>query len=147
VKWLRRLNIEGQRIFCLTLVAAMAFCLLGSPVQAHKVNVFAYVEGERLVVEGYFGGNVKAQDCVVQVLDATGKKIHEGKTDQNGTYSLELADLPIFSDGLRIVLEAGLGHKAEYTLSGSDIPGSQDKDSPPKDQSRQAQVKSWIRLP
>lgn len=138
MKWLKCLTMGGDKIFCLAVVATMTLCVQGSPAQAHKVNVFAYVEGKRLVVEGYFSGNVKAQDCLVQVLDATGKKIHEGKTDQKGIYSLKLADLPPFSGGLRIVLEAGMGHKAEYTLSASEIPESQDASPLPKDQSRQS---------
>jgi nickel transport protein len=147
VKWLKRLTTEREKTFCLTLAATMVLCLLGSQAQAHKVNVFAYVEGKRLVVEGYFSGNVKAQDCLVQVFDATGKKIHEGKTDRNGIYSLKLADLPAFSGGLRIVLEAGMGHRAEYALNESDIPGSQKKGPPPKEQSPQSGSEGVHRVP
>jgi nickel transport protein len=92
------------------------------------------VEGDRVVVEGYFSANVKARDSVVQVFDETGKKILEGKTDQKGLYSFKLADLPPFSGGLKLVLDVGEGHKAEYTLSASDIPSSGKKDEPAKEQ-------------
>jgi nickel transport protein len=118
-------------------IATIVLCFATDSAQAHKVNVFAYLEGDRVVVEGYFGGNVKARDCTVEVLDETGKKIHEGKTDEKGIYSFRLAELPAFAGDLRIVLEAGMGHKAEYTLSASDIPGSAAKDQPPKEQSRE----------
>jgi nickel transport protein len=112
---------------CVTMIA---FCLASIQAQAHKVNVFAYVEGDRVVVEGYFSASVKAQDCPVEVFDQGGKKIVEGKTDKKGLYSFKLADLPPFSGGLRIVLDVGEGHKAEYTLSASDIPASNKKDVP-----------------
>lgn len=96
---------------------------------AHKVNVFAYVEGDQVIVEGYFSGNVKAQNSPVEVLDETGKKILEGRTDKKGVYAFKLADLPPFSGGLKIVLEAEMGHRSEYTLSAADIPPSKAKET------------------
>jgi nickel transport protein len=119
-------------VVCLFLLALV--CLMTVKAHAHKVNLFAYVEGDKVVVEGYFSAKSKAQDCVVEVYDEIGKKIHEGKTDQNGVYSFKLAELPPFTGALKIVLEAGMGHKAEYTLSASDLPASPKKDEPPKEQ-------------
>lgn len=89
---------------------------------AHKVNVFAYVEGDMVVVEGYFGGNVKAQNSLVEVLDSGGKRILEGKTDEKGIWRFKLADLPPITGDIKIVLGAGMGHRADFTLSAADIP-------------------------
>jgi nickel transport protein len=111
------------------MAVAIVVCLVTLPAQAHKVNVFAYVEGGQVIVEGYFSGNAKAQDTLVHVMDETGKKLLEGKTDKKGLYSFKLADLPPFSGSLRIVLDAEMGHKAEYTLSASDMPGVGTKDA------------------
>jgi nickel transport protein len=91
---------------------------------AHKVNVFAYVEGDTIVVEGYFGGNVKAQNSAVEVLDSDGKKTLEGKTDEKGIYRFKLADLQPIKGDIKIVLEGGMGHKADFTLSAADLPGA-----------------------
>jgi nickel transport protein len=91
---------------------------------AHKVNVFAYVEGDTVVVEGYFGGNVKAQNSAVEVLDSDGKKILEDKTDDKGICRFKLADLQPIKGDIKIVLEAGMGHKADFTLRASDLPGA-----------------------
>jgi nickel transport protein len=91
---------------------------------AHKANVFAYVEGDRIVTEGYFSGKAKAVECAVEILDVDGSKIHEGKTDANGVYGVKIADLPRISGDLKIVLRTGDGHKAEYTLKGEDLTGS-----------------------
>lgn len=94
---------------------------------AHKVNVFAYVEGGMIVVEGYFGGSVKAQDSPVEVFDSDGKKILEGKTDEKGIWRFKLADLPPIKGDIKIVLEGGMGHKADFTLSQADLPVSTQK--------------------
>jgi nickel transport protein len=134
VNALKRFSSKGPRMFAVCMVAVIGTCLLTVQAQAHKVNVFAYVEGDRVVVEAYFSANVKARDCLVTVLDEKGKKLHEGKTDQNGTYSFKLADLSALSDGLKIALDVGEGHKAEYTLSASDLPSSSKKDEPAKEQ-------------
>ena len=117
--------------------ATLGTLIVNVPAMAHKVNVFAYVEGDRVVVEGYFGGKVKAQDCPVEVFDEGGKKILEGKTDKKGLYSFKLADLPAFSGSLKIVLVAGMGHKADYTLSAADLPGSKEKNSSPRELPRE----------
>ena len=96
--------------------------LTASPAVAHKVNVFAYVEGDRVIVDGYFSGGVKAQNSNVEVFDDQGKKLIEGKTDTKGAYLFKLEDLPAFTGGLKIVLEAEMGHRGEYNLAAGDIP-------------------------
>lgn len=115
----------------IAVIAVMTFiCLSGSNVLAHKVNLFAYVEGDKVMVEGYFSGNAKARDCAVVVFDEAGKKLLEGKTDEKGVWSFKVSDLPEFSGALKFVMDAEMGHKAEYTLSASDIPGSRSADKP-----------------
>ncbi len=99
---------------------------------AHKVNVFAYVEGDMIVVEGYFSGNVKAQNSVVEVLDSEGKKILEGKTDEKGICRFKLADLLPINGDIKIVLEGGMGHKADFTLNQADLPVSTQKTAAPQ---------------
>lgn len=128
--------VSGVKLPGVCMAAVIWICLMTIQAQAHKVNVFAWVEGDRIVVEGYFSGNVKARDSVVEVFDEAGKKILEGKTDQKGLYSFDLADLPRFAGCLRIVLDADMGHKAEYTLSASDMPGSGKRDVPGQGQPR-----------
>lgn len=107
---------------------------------AHKVNVFAYVEGETVVVEGYFSGKVKAQNSVVEVLDSDGKKILEGKTDETGMWRFKLADLPPINGDIKIVLEGGMGHKADFTLSQADLLGSTQKTSAPQPKNEETKI-------
>ena len=114
----------GVKTLCRVAIPTILLLLFTVSGRAHKVNVFAYVQGDKVVVEGYFGGNVKAQDSPVEVFDRDGKKILEGKTDTNGMYSFKLADLPSMKGDVKIVLGAGMGHRADFTLSATDLPAS-----------------------
>lgn len=115
-----------------TLLAACALIVLWcGAAAAHKVNVMAYVEGDQVVVEGYFSAKSKAMNSQVEVLDAQGKKLHEGKTDAQGMYRFPVSALGKVSGDLKIVLNAGMGHKAEYTLRASELGAA--ASSPPKE--------------
>jgi nickel transport protein len=104
----------------------IAFLTLASNVWAHKVNVFAWVEGDMVFVEGYYPGGKKAQNSLVEVYNRAGVKLLEGRTNQKGEFSFKV---PARED-LRIVLTASMGHKNDFTLPAGDLggsePGSQD---------------------
>lgn len=105
----------------IVLITLLAILFETAPTLAHKVNVYAYVDIDRLVVEGYFGGKAGAVNCPVELFDGEGKKVLEGRTDEKGTWSVKLADLPPIKGDLLIVLAAGMGHRADYTLSAADL--------------------------
>lgn len=94
--------------FLILLVGVM----LSSPVYAHKVMVFAYQEGGRVFLEGYFSDGKAAQNSQVEVFGEDGSKLMEGTTDDKGAFSFPVPDVP----GLRIVLTASMGHRAECTV-------------------------------
>jgi nickel transport protein len=102
-------------------VAAVFACILliiPSTAWAHKVNVFAYVEGDTVVTESYFSDGRKCQDSVIEVFDTKGEKLLEGTTDAEGQFSFE----PPAAGDLLIRLTAAMGHQAEYTVPASDLP-------------------------
>ncbi len=111
-----------SRSFPFILAAVIGILLVALPCWAHKVNVFAYVEGDKIVVEGYFSKSSKAMNCVVQFFDSQGKEIHKGKTDKNGQYSVPIADLGTVAGDLLITLNVGDGHKKDYRLGAEEIP-------------------------
>ncbi|MBF0476481.1 MAG: hypothetical protein HQK59_11730 [Deltaproteobacteria bacterium] len=100
------------------LVAAALVLIWISPAWAHKVFIYAWVEGDTVRVESYFGGSKKVMDSPVEVFDPSGKKLLEGRTNDQGEFSFKI---PAQTD-LRIVVEAGMGHRAEYTLKEADLP-------------------------
>ena len=105
----------------------IAFLTLASQVWAHKVNVFAWVEGDMIFVEGYFPGGKKAQNSLVEVYNGAGAKLLEGRTNQKGEFSFEI---PARED-LRIVLTAGMGHKNDFTIPARSMAASTPELPPP----------------
>ena len=93
--------------------------LIGShvPALAHKVMIFAWVEGDTVFTESKFSGGKKVIHSPVVIFDKEGKKLLEGKTDNKGEFSFKI---PKISD-LRIVLNATMGHKAEWTVPESEV--------------------------
>lgn len=82
--------------------------------------MFAHVEGNRIVVEGYFSDGKPAAKAQIQVLSPSGERLLSGTADEEGTFSF---DVPQVSD-LRITLYAGMGHRAEYTVSEAELAGA-----------------------
>ena len=102
-------------LFIVLLVGALA--LISAPALAHKVTIFAWVEGDRIFTESKFSGGRKAIGARVAVFDREATQLLEGKTDQKGEFSFKI---PKLTD-LRIVLNAGTGHRAEWTITESEI--------------------------
>ncbi len=107
-----------------SLVGVLALiCLLFSyPALAHKVNVFAYVEDGKVFVEGYFADGKKPMDSEVSAYaDGVEAPVFEGRTDDQGMLSFPL---PAIDSALRIVLNAGMGHRGEYTIPKAEVVGA-----------------------
>ena len=111
-------QLVALRLF-LAISASVMICPLA---WGHGVNVFAYVDGQKIFVEGYFTGKSKAVDSVVEVFDAQGNKLHEGRTNNDGVYSFKALDVVPVRGDLRIVLKAGPEHQAEFRIPASELP-------------------------
>jgi len=99
-------------------IAVLVFILLPFiPAHAHKVMVFALVQGDTAYVDGYFADGKKAQGSLVEVFDETGNRLLEGKTDSNGSFTFPVQE----KTALKIVLTASMGHKAEFIIPEGDI--------------------------
>jgi nickel transport protein len=92
--------------------------LLAPPVaNAHKVNLFAYAEGNNVVVEGFFSDGKVADKAQIQVFSPAGDRLVEGVADDDGIFMFEIPEVT----DLRISLYAGMGHRAEFTLPADEI--------------------------
>jgi nickel transport protein len=105
--------------FSFIILLCTTIILIGSNVNAlaHKVTIFGWVEGDTVLTESKFSGGKKAINAPVVVFDKDGKKLLEGKTDNKGEFSFKI---PKVTD-LRIVLNAAMGHKAEWMIPESEI--------------------------
>ena len=84
-----------------------------SQAHAHRVNLFAWYDGKMILAEGYFSGGNKAMDSAILVYDSGGKEVFHGMTDKKGEFSFK----PPGNGEYRLVLEAGMGHRAEALVS------------------------------
>lgn len=85
--------------------------------EAHRVNLFAWVEGDNVYVESTFSGGKKVKAGKIIVTDPQGNELVKGTTDGQGNFSFKV---PKKTD-LKIVLIAGTGHRAEWTIPVSEI--------------------------
>lgn len=99
---------------------ALSFLFVGTA-HAHKVNVFAYLEGNQVYVQGYFMDGKKAKKSTVIVYGEKGERLTEGLTNDEGEYVFPVSA----KQEVRIVLNAGQGHQAEYVLSTGDMVGDE----------------------
>lgn len=86
--------------------------ILAVPIDAHNVNIFAWVDGDRVYTESKFSGGRKAKNATVEVYDNQGNKLLEGKTDENGEFAFTIPQ----KTSLKVVLVAGMGHRGEWTI-------------------------------
>ena len=132
-----------RRVFnCYKLLISLVFLTLlflipASVVFAHKVNIFAYAEGDTVYTESYFSDGTKVKDGVVQVYDSQGTKLLEGKTNENGEFNFK----PLKKDDLKIVLLASMGHKNTYALSADELPDIAAAEKPQKPEPKESKVK------
>jgi len=104
-------------MFCLRIMILVMMMSAGLSAQAHKVNMFAFAEGNEVFVEGYFTDGKKPKKCEVIVYDAADKQLLTGMSNDDGQFSFKI---PAPGE-LRITLNAGEGHMAQYVLSAEEL--------------------------
>ena len=93
------------------------FFVFVNSASAHRVNVFAWVEGDTIYVESKFAGGKKVTSGKIVVMDPQGVELLAGLTNDQGEFSFKV---PKRTD-LRIVLIAGEGHQGEWTIQAAEL--------------------------
>jgi nickel transport protein len=99
-------------------VLLLGLLLHTTPLWAHKVNVFAWVEGDDVHMQSWFSGGKKPKDAPVAVYDLKDNLLLAGQTDHQGEFSFPIPK----KCALKIVLTAGMGHRGEWIIPAQDIP-------------------------
>jgi len=107
-----------NKLYLILTFIILIIMMINIPVFAHKVNVFAYMEGDKIYSESYFNDGKKCVDSKIEVFDNQGNKLLEGLTNAEGAFSFEV---PQEDGDLKIVLIASMGHRAEYTISADEL--------------------------
>jgi nickel transport protein len=109
--------LRVQFFFVVWAVALGVSFFLHGNASAHRVNIFAWVEGDTVLVECKYPDGTRVHEGVIRVLDSAGKELLNGKTNTQGEFSFKVPK----QDDLTIVLEAGMGHRADWPLSKQDL--------------------------
>lgn len=107
----------GRQWIVYLLSVALWLVLCNVPAWAHKVTIFAWVEGDTVYTQSKFSGGRRAKNSTVVVYDKEGNQLLEGKTDEKGEFSFKV---PKKTD-LMIALKASMGHLAEWTIPAEEI--------------------------
>lgn len=97
-----------------TSICSFLFFILisNSALYAHRVIVFAWVEGDTVYTQSKFSGGKKAKNALVEVYDDSGTKLLQGRTDSEGEFSFIVPR----KTTMKIVLKAGMGHQGDWTI-------------------------------
>jgi len=103
-----------------SLAAALALLLLAPPAQAHKLKVFATLEGSDIVGSAYFVGGDKAVGVPGRILGADGSLVASFATGPDGGFRHGVAAR---MDHI-IAVESEDGHAAQFTIPAAEFPPS-----------------------
>ncbi|MEJ2660960.1 MAG: carboxypeptidase regulatory-like domain-containing protein [Desulfobacteraceae bacterium] len=106
-----------MKILNCLLIATVAVLVCSTAAMAHKVNLFAYVEGGKIYTESYFPDGSPVEAGKVLVYDSQDKLLLEGRTDKDGLFSFDVPKV----DDLTIVIEASMGHKNSFKLKKAEV--------------------------
>lgn len=112
----------GNRFYFLSFILLMLpQTFYNQPAFAHKVTIFAWVEGDTIYTQSKFSGGKKAKGSLVTVFDMEGNRLLEGTTDEKGECSFKIPQ----KTGLKVVLKASMGHMAEWKIPVEEIAAAQ----------------------
>ena len=102
---------------CLLLLGAAGSAL------AHRVNIFAWLEGESVRGECTFHRGAPVRNGTYRVFDQeTGRELLRGQTDDEGRFAFTVPAALRQEHGLRIRIQAGDGHQNEWVIEAAEFP-------------------------
>jgi nickel transport protein len=114
----------------------MFFCvLMTGTALAHKVRVFAYEESGAIVGETAFSGGRPAKEAEILVRDAAaGALLTTTRTDEKGAFRFQIPEQARRDHlALRIIVNAGEGHRGEWVLAADEYLPAVDEGLVPPD--------------
>ena len=104
------------------LLALGTVCVGGlfNPALAHVLKVFAEVSGDMIIGQGYFSSGAFPVNQRVDVFGPGRQKVGEVLTDEKGKFRFK----PLKRQNYTFVIDAGEGHKAEWTVEADELPAT-----------------------
>jgi nickel transport protein len=111
------MKIVLLKILILTVTCHCILPIFVGSASAHRVNVFAWVEGHTVYVESKFAGGKKVKAGKIVVMDAKGVELLSGRTNDQGEFSFKVAE----PRDLNIRIAAGQGHQGEWAIRAAEL--------------------------
>jgi nickel transport protein len=111
-------------VYARFLYPLLVLCLLlPAAAGAHKINIFAWVEGNTVHGETSFSGNGKPRNAEILVLDkADNTTLLKTRTDDQGTFSFQIPLRALREHlDLLVVVRPGEGHRGEWILPATEL--------------------------
>lgn len=89
--------------------------LCATQAMAHALNASAFVSAEGITGEAFYSDQSLASGVFVEVVDAQGQLVAEGKTDAHGRFNLPLDSTDI-GEGLEAIVHGEEGHRAQVPV-------------------------------
>lgn len=105
-------------------IAAGALALLlCAGANAHRVNIFAWIEGDQVVTESKFSSGSRVQKGAVTVKNAAdGSVLAAGVTDDAGGWRFDVTDAMRHAPkGLELEINAGEGHQNQWSIPADEL--------------------------
>ncbi|WP_328986950.1 carboxypeptidase-like regulatory domain-containing protein [Thiorhodovibrio winogradskyi] len=99
---------------------ALILLLSANPVLAHKLQVFAAVEGSSLSGTAYFTGGSPASGARIIITNAAGEPMAELEPTADGRFSYQI-NAPVAH---RVIAETADGHRAEWQIPAAALAGA-----------------------
>jgi len=110
-----------NKLYLILIFIFLIIIMINISAFAHKVNIFAYMEGDKVYTENYFSDGKRCIDSKIEVFDNQGNKLLEGLTDKEGMFSLKIPAEDVIDGDLKLVLTASMGHRAEYIIRADEL--------------------------
>ena len=110
-----------NKLYLILIFIFLIIIMINISAFAHKVNIFAYVEGGKIYTESYFNDGKKCIESKIEVFDNQGNKLLEGLTDKEGMFSFKIPPEDVIDGDLKLVLTASMGHRAEYIIRADEL--------------------------
>ena len=110
----------NYKIFCFIFIMSWLLFFPAS-VSAHKVTIFAWVDGDTVHTQSKFSGGKRVKNAPVLVYDPKDVLLLDGKTDKNGMFSFKIPQ----KTSLKIVLKASMAHMAVWKMPAKALGGTE----------------------
>ncbi|MBR4741668.1 MAG: hypothetical protein IK079_02055 [Desulfovibrio sp.] len=107
--------------------SAFLFLFCATAAFAHRVNIFAWVDGNAVRVQVGFSKSQPAKEAVLQIISLrTEQPLLTGQTNEKGQFSFSIPSIAK-DEGLLIKVQAGAGHQNSWSMPPQEFGGKEEE--------------------